>query len=112
MKRTAPFGAPDWSGCGTMLGLNNAEASKEDAKQIARLLPTTGAQYSDDVVKDACEVGDRILKLVDDLGISPGTLSDRGVSRDEIPIIVGRACGGITEGPTYDAVFRLVESLF
>jgi len=29
MKRSAPSGIPDWSGCGTMLGLNNAEASKE-----------------------------------------------------------------------------------
>src|SRR5260221_3701626 len=29
MKRKPPFGASDWSGCGTMLGLNRAEASNE-----------------------------------------------------------------------------------
>ena len=29
MKRKPPFGAADWSGCGTMLGLNKAEASNE-----------------------------------------------------------------------------------
>jgi len=29
MKRRLPAGVPDWSGCGTMLGLNNAEASNE-----------------------------------------------------------------------------------
>jgi len=29
MKRRLPLGIPDWSGCGTMLGLNSAEASKE-----------------------------------------------------------------------------------
>jgi hypothetical protein len=29
MKRRLPFAIPDWSGCGTMLGLNSADASKE-----------------------------------------------------------------------------------
>ena len=29
MKRRPPSGVPDWSGCGTMLGLNSADASKE-----------------------------------------------------------------------------------
>src|ERR1700675_3189239 len=29
MKRKPPFGASDWSGCGTMLGLNKAEASNK-----------------------------------------------------------------------------------
>ena len=33
MKRRPPFGAPDWSGCGTMLGLNSAEASNEYSLQ-------------------------------------------------------------------------------
>ncbi|KAL9594039.1 MAG: hypothetical protein Q9219_007246 [cf. Caloplaca sp. 3 TL-2023] len=97
-----------------------AQASREDAEQIARLLPATGTatveakerSSGDNVARDACKVGDRILKLVDDLGISVGTLSDRRVSRSEIPIIVGRACGSDTEGQTKERVQRLVESLF
>ena len=29
IKRRLPAGVPDWSGCGTMLGLNSADASNE-----------------------------------------------------------------------------------
>ncbi|KAL8701085.1 MAG: hypothetical protein Q9201_005105 [Fulgogasparrea decipioides] len=105
----SPYGIPHGiTSCLTLgrIVKMKAQASKDDAKQIARLLPKTGAQYSGDVVKDACEVGDRILKLIDDLAISPGTLSERGVSRDEIMIIVGRTFGYNTENRTYNKVLH------
>ena len=83
----------------------------EDAKQIARLLPATGGQASGDTREDAREVGRRINDLVATLGLRQN-LNERGIGKDQIPIITGRATRGMTEGPVYDAVMHLVEGLY
>ena len=83
----------------------------ENAKQISRLLPATGGKASGDVREDAREVGSRIIGLVTTLGLRQ-TLTERGVNKDQVPIIAGRATGGTTEGPIYDAVKHLVEGLY
>lgn len=83
----------------------------EDAKQIARLLPATGGKASGDVQEDAREVGRRIIGLVTTLELRQN-LTERGVDKDQVPIIVERATGGITEGPMHDAVKHLVEGLY
>lgn len=88
-----------------------AQSKEEDAKQIAKLLPATGGKSTGDDLKDALEVGARIVGLVDTLGLHQ-TLTDRGVTKEEIPIIVERATGGMKEGPIYDAVTRLVEGFY
>ena len=111
----SPYGIPH--GITSCLTLGHvvklkARSSDRDAKQIARLLPATGAQASGNELEDALEVGDRILGLVESLGLRQGSLSERGVGKGEIPIIVQRATGGMKEGPLFDAVTQLVESLF
>lgn len=89
-----------------------AQESSGNASQIARLLGATGGNPTGDDLKDALEVGDRLLTLVQSLGLDVGNLSSRGISMDEVPIIVQRALGGITEGPLYEQVEELVQSLF
>jgi alcohol dehydrogenase class IV len=111
----SPYGIPH--GITSCLTLGHvvklkARKSQQDAKQIARLLPVIGAPASGDDLQDALQVGDSILRLVDSLGLRQGGLSERGVGRGEIPIIVQRATGGLKEGPMYDIVSQLVESLF
>ncbi len=88
-----------------------AQAKPEDAKQIARLLPWTGGTSSGDELKDALEVGSRISALVESLGLRQ-SLTQRGIGRDQIPIVAERATGGLNQGPLYDAVTRLVEGLY
>ncbi|KAL8725159.1 MAG: hypothetical protein Q9166_007534 [cf. Caloplaca sp. 2 TL-2023] len=89
-----------------------ARESLENAKQINRLLPAVGGRPRGDDLRDALGVGDRIIGLVDTLGLDIGTLSARGISRDELPIIVRRTLGGAEKGPLYDQVVELVQSLF
>ena len=98
-----------------------AKGSKADAARIANILQYLGEQKSGDDVKDAEMVGDRILKLVDDLGFKT-TLTEKGVGRDEIDTICARATGGMTpenlkeksegEQKMYQGVRGLVESLY
>ena len=89
-----------------------AHESPENARQIARLLLAAGGCPTGDNLKDALDVGDRILALVNSLDLNIGNLSSRGVSKDETPVIVQRALGGTKEGPLYDKVEQLVASLF
>jgi alcohol dehydrogenase class IV len=88
-----------------------AREREEDAKQIARLLPATGGKLSGDDLTDALEVGDRILALVETLGLRK-SLTERGIGKDQIPTIVERATGGIKDGPLYDGVAKLIERLY
>lgn len=83
----------------------------DDAEQIARLLPATGGKACGNAREDAREVGSRIIELVATLGLRQN-LTGKGVGKDQIPIIVVRATGGMTEGPMYDAVTHLVEGLY
>lgn len=87
-----------------------AYKSHEDATQIARLLPATGGTLTGNNLEDAIEVGDRIINLIRQLGLRQ-TLTERGVSKDDIPIIVERATN-LTEGREHDSVAVLVGKLF
>uniref|UniRef100_A0A093UY23 Lactaldehyde reductase n=1 Tax=Talaromyces marneffei PM1 TaxID=1077442 RepID=A0A093UY23_TALMA len=89
-----------------------AHESRVNASQIARLLGATGGNPTGDDLKDALEVGDRVLALVQSLKLDVGNLSSRGISSGEVQIIVQRALSGITEGPLYKPVEELVQSLF
>lgn len=89
-----------------------AQNSPEDAKQIARLFTACGGGTSSgEDLKDALEVGRKITGLGDILCLRR-SLTERGIGRDQIPIIVERATGGLTEGPVYDGVTRLVEGFY
>lgn len=88
-----------------------AKGKKEDAEQIARILPRIGGQSSGNAEADAQQVGDRINRLVDDLGMHQ-SLTDRGIGKDQIDIIAQRASGGQKEGPVYESVKGLVEGLW
>lgn len=88
-----------------------ARASKDDAAQIARILPVIGQRRSGDDVADAVKAGDAVSDLVQRLGLKT-TLTERGVGPDQLEIIVKRATGGQTEGPVYDAVKNLTKSLY
>lgn len=89
-----------------------AHESPENASQIARLLGATGGKPTGDDLKDALEVADRVLALVQSLKLGVGNLSSRRINKDGVPVIVQRALGGITEGPLYEQVEDLVQSLF
>ena len=88
-----------------------AQDNEEDAIQIARLLPATGGMTTGNILNDALQVGDKIIMLVETLGLTR-SLTERGVNKDQIPIIVERATAGIKDGRVHDAVTRLVEGLF
>lgn len=109
----SPYGIPH--GITSCLTLGHVVKLKaEDSKsaaQIARLAPFIGLTRTGDDLEDATQCGQRILDLVEILGLST-TLSMRGVGKDQIPIIVKRATGGQESGPTYDRVAALVKGLF
>jgi alcohol dehydrogenase class IV len=110
----SPYGIPH--GVTSCLTLGHvmklkANSSKADAAQIARILPFIGETRSGDDVADANKAGDAVLDLVQRLGLKT-TLTEKGVGEDQIDIIVGRATGGQTEGPIYEAVKKLTKSLY
>lgn len=109
----SPYGIPH--GVTSTLTLGHvvklkAEESPENAAQVARLLTSVGESRSGDDVADAKRVGDRISKLVVDLGIKK-TLKDYGVGEDQVPIIVERA-SGLKEGPMFEKIAELVRGLY
>lgn len=110
----SPYGIPH--GVTSCLTLGHvmklkAHSSKDDAAQIARILPFIGQSRSGDDVADATKAGDAVLDLVQRLGLKT-TLTERGVGQDQVEIIVKRATGGQTEGPVYEAVKKLTQSLY
>jgi len=110
----SPYGIPHGETSCMTLGhvvKLKAKASKEDAAQLARVLPYLGKTASGDAQKDGEAVGNAILELVSSLGLHE-TLTDRKVGKDQLPIITKRATGGKTEGEMYDAVSKLVEKLY
>lgn len=100
-----------------------AQADPKDAAAVTKVLPMLpspyAAQPSGDAVKDAEVVGDAILKLVDDLGFTT-TLTEKGVGRDEIDTILGRATGGLSgqegksakEQKMVETIRDLIERLY
>ncbi|KIM97010.1 hypothetical protein OIDMADRAFT_58555 [Oidiodendron maius Zn] len=111
----SPYGVPHGvTSCMTLGKVIRLKAneSPENARQITRLLPAMRGHPTGDDLRDAIEVGDRIIALVNGLGLGSGTLSAYGVGRDETSIIAQRALGGINKGPLYDQVEKLVQTLF
>lgn len=80
------------------------------AEQIARLLPFIGEAASGDARKDAEKVGDKVIKLVEDLGLDTD-LRNYEVEKDQISVITKRATGQ-ESGDVYTAVEGLVKGLF
>ncbi|KIW06056.1 uncharacterized protein PV09_03230 [Verruconis gallopava] len=81
------------------------------AAAISRIVPFIGGSRTGNDRLDAEMVGNMILKLVHDLGLKT-TLTEKGVGRDQVSIIVERATGGQTSGILYDKVKALVEGLY
>lgn len=120
----SPYGIPH--GITSCLTLGHvvkikARLSQEDAGKIATILPFVGEARSGDDAKDAEKVGDRILGLVKQLGFETN-LTDKGVGKDQVDVIVKRATGGLNPDPNAKAdskeeqvaleVRKLVESLY
>lgn len=90
-----------------------ATQQRQVARQVSRfLLPAIGRQPSGDEVKDSMDFAGSLDELVLRLGLKQPSLSDRGVSRDQIPVIVGRAVKDPNEHELRAAVQTLVEGLF
>ena len=112
----SPYGIPHGeTSCMTLGSVLQLKAlKKEDADQIARMLPyISGGKVarSDDAQADAREVGRRVDELVKGLGLRQG-LNDRGVGKGEIGIIVKRATGGKGSTEELSRVEQLVEGLY
>lgn len=95
-----------------------AKQNKGHADMIAAILPHIGETRSGDDIRDSNLVGDRILRLVQDMGLKT-TLADRSVDRDQVDIITRRAMGmGSASSPSqqenelYQAVRGLVQGLW
>jgi alcohol dehydrogenase class IV len=85
--------------------------SEENAKRCADLLPMIGGSRTSDDVKDGNAVGDAIIDLVQKLGLKT-TLTEYGVSKDQVDVICQRATGGQKEGEQYEAVKKIVLTLY
>ncbi|KAI4226332.1 MAG: hypothetical protein LQ349_006897 [Xanthoria aureola] len=81
----SPYGIPHGiTSCMTLGKVVQLKAreSPQNAKEISRLLPSAGGNPTGDDLQDALSVGDRIMGLVDSLGLDTETLSARGISSD------------------------------
>ncbi|CAO2652916.1 Nn.00g023270.m01.CDS01 [Neocucurbitaria sp. VM-36] len=103
-----PHGITSCLTLGHVVKLKASDAAA--AEQIARLLPFINESSSGDVKQDAEKVGDRILKLVKDLGLD-SDLRNYKVGKDQLPVITKRATGQ-ESGDVYDSVEGLVKGLF
>ena len=108
----SPYGIPHGiTSCLTLGPVVKLKAHDPSAaEQVARLLPYIGETASGDTTKDAEKVGDRLLKLVKDLGLD-SDLRNYKVETDQIPVITKRATGQ-ESGDVYNAVEGLVKGLF
>ncbi|EXJ93418.1 hypothetical protein A1O1_01810 [Capronia coronata CBS 617.96] len=118
----SPYGIPH--GITSCLTLGHvvklkARQDKKNADAVAAILPYIGESRSGDDLKDSDLVGDKILGLVNDLGLKT-TLTEKGVGRDQIDIICSRATGGLVpsrieskqDDEAWKAVKALVEGLY
>lgn len=111
----SPYGIPHGETSCLTLGhvvKLKARMSDKDAASCARILPfVSGGASTGDDVKDADKVGDAILDLVEKLNLKT-TLTEKGVGKDQVDIIVQRATGGKADEKTAGAVKTLVEKLY
>jgi alcohol dehydrogenase class IV len=109
----SPYGIPHGiTSCLTLGHVVKLKAEDPDsARQIARMAPFLGLDVTGNISQDAEGVGQAILDLVASLGLKT-SLTARGVSQEQIPIIVKRALGGIESGALFDRVAELVKQLF
>lgn len=118
----SPYGIPH--GITSCLTLGHvvklkARLSKDDAQNIAAIMPYIGETRSGDDLRDSDVIGNKILRLVQDLGLKT-TLTENGVDKDQLDIITTRALGGLKAGKTMSpqeeellqAVTVLVEGLW
>ena len=118
----SPYGIPH--GITSCLTLGHvvklrARQNSENAENIAAILPYIREKRSGDDLKDSDLVGDRILGLVQDLGLKT-TLTEKGVGKDQLDTICARATGGLLpskekspqEEELLKAVRELVEKLW
>ncbi|KAF1987424.1 Dehydroquinate synthase-like protein [Aulographum hederae CBS 113979] len=117
----SPYGIPHGvTSCltlGHVVKLKAASDPASAAPQIARMLPLVkeggaGRTGSDNATDDAREVGDEILRLVQDLGLKT-TLTELGVGQDQAKVVAKRATGGKEEGDeVFESVLGLVKGLY
>jgi alcohol dehydrogenase class IV len=108
----SPYGIPHGvTSCLTLGHVVKLKAQNPaDAAQIARALPFIGERRSGDDKADAEKMGDKILKLVEDLGLKTN-LTDLKVGKDQVPIIAKLATKQ-EKGPLFDAVSDIVKRLY
>ena len=118
----SPYGIPHGvTSCLTLGHVVKLKASSNpaDASSIAAILPASlDKPRTGDDVKDSEVVGDAILELVRDLGLKT-TLTEKGVGKDQVDLIVERATGGTVHRGAPKAneealkgVKKLVEGLY
>jgi alcohol dehydrogenase class IV len=107
----SPYGIPHGiTSCltlGHVVKLKAQDASA--AEELSRMSSAVGIAPSGSSRKDAEALGQKILDLVEELGLT-SNLTERGVGSDQVPIIVKRATGA-ESGLVFDKVSELVRSL-
>lgn len=108
----SPYSIPHGiTSCLTLGKVVKLKAEKpEEAEQIARALPFIGQASSGDSKQDAIKVGDAIEQLVRNLGLE-SSLKQYGIGKDQAPNITKMATRGQEEGPMYDQVLGIVNTL-
>lgn len=118
----SPYGIPHGiTSCMTLGEVVKLKAQGDpgDAAAVAAILDVFGEKRSGNDVEDAKVVGDKINKLVNQLGFTT-TLTEKGVGKDQVDVILGRATGGLNkkdgksekEEKTVAAVKGLIEKLY
>jgi alcohol dehydrogenase class IV len=109
----APYGIPHGeTSCITLGHVIKLKAQDAySAAQIARVLPFIGSVRTGDDRADAEKVGDQILQLVDQLGLTTKLGTDWHVGEDQIPTITKLATGS-ESGTLYEDVSKLVKGLY
>ncbi|KAJ9663561.1 hypothetical protein H2198_000827 [Neophaeococcomyces mojaviensis] len=118
----SPYGIPHGvTSCLTLGPIVKLKArlDPEAARSIAAILPYLGEASRGDKLKDSERVGERILELVENLGLR-SSLGYWNVNTDQIDIICARATGAwmpdeqsaTGEGDFHDALRELVANLY
>jgi alcohol dehydrogenase class IV len=109
----SPYGIPH--GITSCLTLGKVVKLKAEdpaaAAQLARILPFLGERRTGDDKADTFKVGDAIIDLVKRLGLA-SNLTELKVGKDQVETIVRLGTGGREEGPLFDSVTDLVNSLW